>query len=209
MGMPFIDKERWCTIEGRPTRGTKRGALFLDRDGVIIVEKHYLRDPDQVELYAGVVEKLRVLRHCNLPVIVVTNQSGIGQGMFEWSDYMRVHERLLHLLRMTQPFTAVYANSHHPSDIRAFWRKPNPGMILQAASDLDISLEASVMVGDKCVDLEAAMRAGIRHVVHVRTGHGETERPQVLNRYPRAQLVESLAELDLSCFESSQSAGVL
>jgi D-glycero-D-manno-heptose 1,7-bisphosphate phosphatase len=196
--MPLLDECRWVEFYGEPQRlMAKTSAIFLDRDGVIIVEKHYLGDPDKVELYPGVVEILESLRQFNVPIVVVSNQSGIGQGMFGWSDYLQVHRRMLALLNMDRPFTAVYANSHHPSETRAEWRKPNPGMILQAAADLNICLESSVMVGDKCVDLEAATRAGIKRLVHVKTGHGADERQKVIRNFQQVELIDSLDQLNL------------
>lgn len=199
--MPFLDEQRWYEIHHKSNQSiTKTPAIFLDRDGVIIAEKHYLRDPEQVELYSGVAEKLEFLLQLKLPIVVVTNQSGIGQGLFGWADYNLVHQRILDLLRMDQPFAAVYANAHHPAETEASWRKPNPGMFLQAAADLNICLKSSVMVGDKWVDLEAAARAGIKHLVHVRTGHGVSERSTVIKHWPQAEFVNSLAQLNLDHF---------
>ena len=199
--MPLLDEKRWFEVydESRYS-GTKTPAIFLDRDGVIIEDKHYLKDPEQVTLFPGVAEKLKSLGQLELPIVVVTNQSGIGQGFFGWTEYILVHQRILDLLNTGQPFTAVYANAHHPTETEALWRKPNPGMILQAAADLNICLESSVMVGDKWVDLEAASRAGIKSLVHVKTGHGANERAMVLRNCPQVKLVKSLAHLDLNAF---------
>ncbi len=199
--MPFLDQQRWYEIHNELSQSrTRIPAIFLDRDGVIIEEKHYLHDPDQVELYPGVAEKLESLLQFKVPVVVITNQSGIGQGLFGWTEYNLVHQRMLDLLGMSQPFTAVYANAYRPTETDASWRKPNPGMILQAAVDLNICLESSIMVGDKWVDLEAAARAGIKHLVHVKTGHGVSEQPKVIRHYPQATLVNSLTSLDLTHF---------
>lgn len=146
--MPLLDEQRWYEIHDESSHSSaKTPAIFLDRDGVIIVERHYLQDPEQVELYPGVTEKLKFLRQLKVPIVVVTNQSGIGQGLFGWAEYNLVHQRILDLLGMEQPFSAVYANGHHPAETEAPWRKPNPGMILQAAADMNICLESSVMVG--------------------------------------------------------------
>jgi len=205
--MPFLDEHRWCEIHDEPSRSkTKTPAIFLDRDGVIIVEKHYLQDPEQVEIYPGVAKKLEALRQLKVPVMIVTNQSGIGQGFFGWTEYNLVHQRMLDLLGMGQLFAAVYANSHHPAETEALWRKPNPGMILQAAADMNICLESSVMVGDKLVDLKAANQAGIKHLVHVKTGHGANERPAVLKHCPQAVLINSLADLSLDLRVGSSAA---
>jgi D-glycero-D-manno-heptose 1,7-bisphosphate phosphatase len=196
--MPFLDQHRWYELHrGSCISRTKTPAIFLDRDGVIIEEKHYLRDPEQVEVYPGVAKKIATLHRFGLPIVVVTNQSGIGQGLFGWAEYKLVHQRMLDLLGGGQPFTAVYANAHRSTEPEALWRKPNPGMILQAAEDLNICLASSVMVGDKLVDMEAGAGAGIKRLFHVRTGHGRTERPKVMSQCPQAELVEALAELDL------------
>jgi D-glycero-D-manno-heptose 1,7-bisphosphate phosphatase len=205
--MPFLDEQRWCEIHDEPNySSTKTPAIFLDRDGVIIVEKHYLQDPEQVEIYPGVAKKLEALRQLKVPIMIVTNQSGIGQGFFGWAEYNMVHQRMLDLLGMGQLFSAVYANAHHPAETEALWRKPNPGMILQAAADMNICLESSVMVGDKWVDLKAATQAGIKHLVHVKTGHGASERPVVLKHCPQAVLINSLADLSLDLRVGSSAA---
>ena len=196
--MPLLDEKRWVEIYDKSRYSSaKTPAIFLDRDGVIIADKHYLQDPEQVELYPGVAEKLESFGQVRLPIVVVTNQSGIGQGLFGWAEYRLVHQRMLDLLKTDQPLTAVYANAHHPTETEALWRKPNPGMVLQAAADLNICLESSIMVGDRWADLAAAGRAGVKHLVHVNTGHGVRERPKVIKHYPRVELVNSLAHFSL------------
>jgi len=196
--MPLLNDKHWFRIYKKSRDSSaKTPAIFLDRDGVIIRDKHHLKDPAQVELYPGVAEKLKSFLRLGIPIVVVTNQSGIGQEFFGWTEYNLVNQRILDLIEIYQPFTAVYANSHHPSETDASWRKPNPGMILQAASDLNICLASSVMVGDRWVDLEAANRAGVEYLVHVKTGHGVDERPRIISDYPQVELVESLAHLNL------------
>lgn len=205
--MPFIDENRWFEFYADPDRSSAgTPAVFLDRDGVVIAEKHYLRDPKQVELYPGIPEMLKSLHEFRVPIVLVTNQSGIGQKLFGWPEYDLVHQRMLHLLNMEQPFTGIYANAYHPSDTEASWRKPNPGMLLQAAADLNICLESSVMVGDKCVDLDAAARAGVKQLIHVKTGHGAAERQIVIRNFPNAMLVDSLAHVDLDQFRRQLSS---
>lgn len=196
--MPFLDDNRWYRIYDKPKqKAAGVPAIFLDRDGVIIQEKNYLHDPQQVELIPGVAEKIKCWRAAKLPVIVVTNQSGIGQGKFGWPDYEAVHQRMLDLLGFYRPFTAVYANAHTPAESDAAWRKPNPGMLLQAAADLNLDLAASIMVGDKLVDVEAAARAGVRRLVHVKTGHGIAERPKIRQHGSAVELHDSLADVEL------------
>ena len=197
--MPFLDEWRWYEIHADPAASSApRPGVFLDRDGVVIEEKIYLRDPDQVAVYPGVAETLASLSRAGLPVVLVTNQAGIGRGLFQWEQYHLVHNRMLELLGIARPFAGVYANSYGPADSGAEWRKPQPGMFLQAAADLNISLGDSIMVGDKLVDLLAAAQSGISTLVHVRSGHGEAERPAVLRECPQADLIDSLADLDVS-----------
>ena len=195
--MPFLDEWRWYEINSEfPEAPSPRPGIFLDRDGVIIEEKHYLKDPDQVRLHPGVAEAIRALLLLNAPIVVVTNQSGIGQGLFGWPEFHAVHRRMLDLLGLEHPFAGVYANGHRPTESEASWRKPNPGMFHQAAADLNIELGSSVMVGDKVVDLQAAERAGVKRLVHVRTGHGNAERLKVVTHYAQAELLDSLADFN-------------
>lgn len=197
--MPFLDDQRWFEINVNlePT-GEKTPAVFLDRDGVVIDEKHYIRNPDDVEVLPGVREKIAEINKLKVPIILVTNQSGIGRGLLEWRDYDRVHARIVDILGGVTPFGAVYANSYRPSESDAEWRKPNAGMFLQAARDINVDLSSSLMVGDKLIDLEAANSAGVGVLVHVLTGHGKRERNSVREAFPRAVLVDSLAELSLN-----------
>lgn len=196
--MPFINDFCWFELSGTHSRAqTRTPAIFLDRDGVIIEEKHYLCDPCGVEIIRGVPRKLEELRASGLPIIVVTNQSGIGQGLFGWDDYDAVHRRMIELIGISRPFAAVYANGHGPRETGAPWRKPNPGMLLQAAADLNLDMGASVMVGDKLVDLQAAAGAGIGRLVHVASGHGRSEREKVIACFGNAELVNSLADFRL------------
>lgn len=194
--MPFLDAARWYEIHDAPLESLReRAAVFLDRDGVVIEEKHYLGDPDQVNILPGAAELLKFVRSCGVPVVLITNQSGIGNGYFTWDDYHQVQKRIVDLLGIERPFTAVYANSYASRESSASWRKPNPGMFLQAAIDLHLNLSASMMVGDKLVDIAAADDAGVKRLVHVRTGHGVGEREKVAATYPQAELLDSLADL--------------
>lgn len=199
--MPFLDGSRWFELNtGTSDRTAKTPAIFLDRDGVIIEEKHYISRPEQVEVIPGVREKIDEFLALKVPVVVVTNQSGIGQGILKWEDFHLIQGRLVELLGGVSPFAAVYANSQLSADHSADWRKPSPGMFLSAVRELNIDVESSLMVGDKLVDLDAADRAGIRRLVHVRTGHGASERNKVIAAFPEAVLVDSLAALNVEEF---------
>tara|TARA_Y100001968_G_scaffold333594_1_gene397478 strand:+ start:4006 stop:4680 length:675 start_codon:yes stop_codon:yes gene_type:complete len=168
----FIDSNQLISIFNQ----SARPALFLDRDGVIIKDMHYISSPNQVELENGFKEFLESFELCNWPIVVVSNQSGVSRGFFTWDDYDLVTDRLLELLGYNKSIYAIYANSEGPkSDISGF-RKPSPKMFTYAASKLNIDLSKSIMIGDRITDLQAGTAAGLSSVVHVLTGKGKNER---------------------------------
>jgi D-glycero-D-manno-heptose 1,7-bisphosphate phosphatase len=158
-----------------------KAALFIDRDGTLNVEATYLHKPEDVELIPGTPEALARVNARGIPVIVVTNQAGIGRGMYGWKDFRAVTERIAELLASAGAhIDAVYASPHHPKGMGEYAvanhpdRKPNPGMLLRAAQEHGIDLSRSWMVGDKTIDVEAGRNAGCRTVL-VRTGYGASE----------------------------------
>jgi D-glycero-D-manno-heptose 1,7-bisphosphate phosphatase len=169
----------------------KRRAVFLDRDGTIIVEKHYLHRVEDVELISGAPEAIRLLRERGFLIIVVTNQSGVARGRFQLDSVSAVHERLdEELARFGASVDAYYVCPHHPDgEVAPFsgeceCRKPLPGMLLAAARDFPIDLPASYMIGDKAVDLEAGIGAGCRPLL-VLTGYGVAEGEKAPSEIPR------------------------
>jgi len=150
--------------------------IFLDRDGTLIVEKHYLSDPREVSLEAGVASGLAALTRHGYPLVVVTNQSGIGRGMFSDSDAKRVNARVAELLaKCGIAVTAWYICPHAPEDL-CICRKPAPGMAFAAARDLGFDLAGCYVVGDKRGDLELADAIGGEGIL-VMTGHGASAAP--------------------------------
>jgi len=136
-----------------------RRALFLDRDGTLITDVGYPRDPDQVEIIAGAIEALRVLQR-DWALVVISNQSGIGRGLITEAEARAVHERFLaQFAAAGVAFAGSYYCPHAP-DAACRCRKPAPGLLHDAARDLDLDLAASVMIGDKPSDLEAGRAAG-------------------------------------------------
>jgi D-glycero-D-manno-heptose 1,7-bisphosphate phosphatase len=113
------------------------------------------------------------------PVVVITNQSGIARGYFDWKVYEQVTDRLLELLGPAAPLAAIYANGNGPDAAPTSWRKPSPAMLQAAAADLQLDLTRSLLVGDRLSDVEAGDRAGLAWLAHVQTGHGQRERPAV------------------------------
>ena len=164
----------------------RRPAAFLDRDGTLIDELGYLGDPEGVVLYPGAAAAVRQLNAAGVPVILVTNQSGIARGYFTEEDLARVHGRLERLLANEGAhldlilFAAYHPDHPDPRHARcADWRKPAPGMLHEAARRLDLDLARSTMIGDSRRDMDAGARAGLSHLALVRTGKGEVERTRM------------------------------
>ncbi len=141
-----------------------RPALFLDRDGTLIVDVGYPNDPEKVELVPGAAEALRELQ-AKWSLIVVSNQSGIGRGMIDEREAAAVHARFVATFAAQGVhFSGCYYCPHVPG-AGCECRKPAPGLLLEAAQELVLDLSRSVMIGDKASDLEAGRAAGCAHVV--------------------------------------------
>jgi D-glycero-D-manno-heptose 1,7-bisphosphate phosphatase len=171
----------WCEILGNPQPG--RPALFLDRDGAVVEETDYLSRVEDIKFIPGAAEVIAAANQRGIAVVLVTNQAGIGRGYYDWADFRTVQDAIVATLAGDGArLDAVYACAHHPHGRGAFAhpdhpaRKPNPGMLLQAAADLAIDLKTSWLVGDKAIDVEAAKRAGLAGALQVATGYGSAER---------------------------------
>jgi len=154
-------------------------ALFLDRDGVLIEDKHHLCRPQDVDLCPGAQALLQRAHISGWPVVLITNQSGIARGLFDWQAYDQVTDRLLELLGPDAPIAAIYANGHGSDAPASSWRKPSPAMLLAAGEDLNLDLSCSLLIGDRLSDLQAGAAAGLAWLGHVLSGHGQRERPEV------------------------------
>lgn len=137
-------------------------AAFLDRDGTIIRDTGYLSDPDGVDLLEGAAEAIRLLNARAIPVIVVTNQSGIGRGLYTQADFEAVQQELDRQLAMRGAAAeAVYFCPHDPEDdADCGCRKPALGMYREAAERFGISLESALYVGNRPGDVLPALRTG-------------------------------------------------
>ena len=153
-----------------------RKAAFLDRDGTIIEEKHYIADPNDVVLAPGAVAGLRKLRDLGYALVIVTNQSGIARGLYTDQAFHAVQERVNTLLNQHGiTIDAVFYCPHHPAYTGPCdCRKPAPGMYQQAARKLGIDLAASAYIGDRLKDVLPARHFG-GHGILVRTGYGGEE----------------------------------
>jgi D-glycero-D-manno-heptose 1,7-bisphosphate phosphatase len=148
-----------------------RRFVALDRDGTVIVERHYLSDPDQVELLAGAASGLRRMRDLGLGLVLVTNQSAIGRGLFDQERLARIHRRMNNLLASHDiRLDGIYYCPHTPDD-DCVCRKPKTDMLRWAARDLNFDPQACFVIGDKESDIEMGKNAGATTVL-VRTGYG-------------------------------------
>jgi D-glycero-D-manno-heptose 1,7-bisphosphate phosphatase len=142
-------------------------AVFVDRDGTIMQDADYCSDPKQVQIFPGVLEALRRLKSKGFKLIVITNQSGIGRGLFTVKQYRAVEAEVLRQLG-NGLIDATYFCPDVPGQ-HSTCRKPAPGMILQAAREHEIDLSRSFFIGDKEIDAECGRNAGVR-TIRVQTG---------------------------------------
>jgi D-glycero-D-manno-heptose 1,7-bisphosphate phosphatase len=144
-------------------------ALFLDRDGTLIIDKVYLADPAGVELLPGAAGALRRARELGFRLFLFTNQSGIGRGYHTLANTERVNARLEELLGLPRPvFDGVCIAPEAPGQ-PAVYRKPSPRFILETVAQHHLDPATCYMVGDSPADILSALNAGI-HPVVVRTG---------------------------------------
>ncbi len=164
----------WVERVGAQTFPPGRAALFLDRDGTINVDTGYPSDPAAVALRDEIVPIISAANRFGLPVVVVTNQSGIARGYFGWDEFAAVNARILGLLAERGcGADMVLACAYHEAGKGALgiadhpMRKPKPGMLFRAAEILGLDLGRSIMVGDSISDMEAGRRAGLAHLFMV------------------------------------------
>ena len=184
-----------------------RPAIFLDRDGVVIEDGHYVGSVDRVRLVPGSAPAVAALNRAGWVVVVVTNQGGVARGYFTFDSVPVVHAHIGELLAPHGGrVDAFYYCPHHPDGEVAEYRlacdcrKPKPGMLRQAAADLNLDLARSWMVGDRVSDLEAGAAVGARTVL-VRTGYGSQVDADGLDRAALnlAGVAENLADAVEAC----------
>ena len=151
-----------------------RRFAVLDRDGTIIVERHYLSDPQGVEVLPGAATGMRKLSSMGFGLVVITNQSAIGRGLFDRARLDAIHQRMRELLAAEGvSLDGIYFCPHRP-DENCTCRKPKPGLLELAARELQFDPENSFVMGDKACDIELGQRAGAKTFL-VRTGYGAQE----------------------------------
>lgn len=186
IALPFIDGYSTTSMLQRATKTRASGerlrqAAFLDRDGVINIDKGYVSSWSDFEFVPGAVEAMKMLRNSGYVLVVVTNQSGIARGVFDEDTYHRLTARYLEELRQYGVVVErVYHCPHHPLGvvkhlaIECQCRKPAPGMLWRAAEELGLSLENSILVGDKADDIRAAQAAGVGRAFSVKSSNPDS-----------------------------------
>lgn len=175
----------WIRTPEQPFPSAKP-ALFLDRDGVIVVETDYLCRAADTRLIDGAGEVIAQANAAGIPIVQLTNQAGIGRGYYDWPDFQEVEDEIERLLAAEGArIDAVFACPFYPDGREPYRhpahpaRKPQPGMLLEAARRLNLDLATSWIVGDHWSDVLAGFNAGLRGAMHVLTGHGPEERPKL------------------------------
>jgi len=151
-----------------------RPAVFLDRDGTIGEEMGYVNHIDRFQIFPFAAEAIRQLNQAEIPVIVVTNQSGIARNIFPESLVHQVHKKMIAQLAAGGAWIDAVYFCPHKSEDACECRKPNPGLLERAAREHGLDLAASWVVGDRYADLEMAYAAGGRGIL-VMTGYGRGE----------------------------------
>jgi D-glycero-D-manno-heptose 1,7-bisphosphate phosphatase len=176
----------------------KKRAVFLDRDGTINEEVGHLGKIEKMIIYPDSSAAIRMLNEAGFKVVLITNQAGVARGYFDEDTVKKVNEHLMTELALDgAKIDAAYFCPHHPEfgndDYRknCDCRKPEPGMLIRAANDLNIDLSASFMVGDTAKDIVAGKKAGCRTVL-VLTGHGEQESKKIPDDYAPALIANNL-----------------
>jgi D-glycero-D-manno-heptose 1,7-bisphosphate phosphatase len=147
--------------------------IFLDRDGVIIENRpDYVRTRDDVSIYPQALDALVSIRESPHKIVIVTNQSAIGRGLMSHEAAQAINSYLISIIEAAGGrIDGIFMCPHAP-DQECYCRKPNPGLILEAAQSLSIDLQRSLMVGDALSDILAGHSAGIPQLILVRTGRG-------------------------------------
>lgn len=168
-------------------------AVFLDRDGTLNEERHYLHRPEDLALFPGTGEALRRLKDAGFKLFVVSNQSGVGRGYFTLADVERVNARLREELAQSGVnFEKFYIAPEAP-EAPGRGRKPSPQFLFDARDEFGLDLSSSYIIGDKLIDLECGWNAGLKKCVLVRTGYGAETEGVHRDSLGKAIIVDNLA----------------
>ena len=213
----FLRDGTW--IQRRTNSGRTNGApvLFLDRDGVIVQEVGYLHRVEDIKLIDGAKETIAFARRYGWQIAIVTNQAGIGRGLYTWLDFAAVNSSILGALDEAGAIVdLVIAAPHHAEGIPPYrhinhpMRKPNPGMLLAGSEILGATPSQCVMVGDNASDIRAAAAAGLLVAYLVLTGHGvnfQTESALLKSTTFDVRAIASLNAMELQNYLASVRLG--
>jgi len=160
----------------------ERPALFLDRDGVMIVDRNYLSEPSEVEIIPGAIESMLAAQKAGYLLIGVSNQSGLGRGMFTADELEAVMDRFYELLADSGVILDAFYYCPHAPDANCGCRKPRPGLLDEAVSDFRWNRSRSWVVGDKLSDVKLGIDSGMNGAL-VRTGHGLEQESKCVREY--------------------------
>lgn len=167
--------------------------VFLDRDGNISVEKGAYVDTNKLEFIEGSIEAIKIFNELGYLVVIVTNQSGIGRHYFEYEDVKKFNCYLINQVKKSGGnIDDDFICPHNPDEETCICRKPNSGMFLEAKEKYDIDFEESIIVGDKCSDINAGLNLNMRSVL-VRTGYGVEEEKKLIDNIERYETLYDFA----------------
>jgi D-glycero-D-manno-heptose 1,7-bisphosphate phosphatase len=180
------DAGLWCQIERATARN--RAALFLDRDGVVVADTRYLGRPEDLRMMDGAASAIARCNALKIPVVLVTNQSGIARGYYDWDGFRAVQAALsAELAAAGAHLDAVLACAYHAEgneplrNLNHPWRKPNPGMMLAARDHMEIDLSHSWIIGDAVSDIAAGAAAGLAGGILLASASGPCEAKRLAN----------------------------
>ena len=172
------DKGLWSEVLSKNDKLYGKPALFLDRDGTIVKEHEYLHKPNNVRLNQNIGSLINACNLINIPVIEITNQSGIGRGYYNWNDFIKTEQEIRKVLLLENAkIDMLCACAFHNDAIGKYkidnhsWRKPNSGMLIQAKKILNIDLKKSWIIGDRLSDIKAGVNAGIKGGIYLNAGN--------------------------------------
>jgi len=167
-------------------------AVFLDRDGTLNLEKEYLSDPAKLEIFPGTGPALRRLIEAGFLLFIVTNQSGIGRGLYSLADMHAVNKRLCaELAKEGAHFQKIYFSPEHPAQADR-GRKPSPQFLFDARDEFNVDLAQSYMIGDKLLDVECGWNAGVKKSILVRTGYGRKVEQEAVAKLQSAVVLDDV-----------------
>jgi len=169
-------------------------AVFLDRDGTIIEDKNYLRDPLEMVILPTAAMALKRLQTAGFRLFIVSNQSGVGRGFFTMADVERVNQHLKQEFgRLGVRFEKIYVAPEAP-DVPSRGRKPSPQFLFDARDEFGLDMAQSYIIGDKLTDLECGWNARLKKCLLVRTGYGAKLERTSPAKLKCAMVVEDMAE---------------